>query len=77
MDDGGRSAGGSPDGLAPLEARHAGSDESAGDFTRPPRRQVALSLVCVGLAMFLAALSQTVVASIMTSMTFFHSVAER
>ena len=37
---------------------------SAGDFA-PPRRQVALSLVCVGLAMFLAALSQTVVATIM------------
>ena len=39
-----------------------------GDFAPPPRRQVALSLACVGLAMFLAALSQTVVASIMTSM---------
>ena len=38
-----------------------------GDFAPPPRRQVALSLVCVGLAMFLAALSQTVMASIMTS----------
>ena len=40
--------------------------EPEGDFAPPPRRQVALSLVCVGLAMFLAALSQTVVASIMT-----------
>ena len=38
---------------------------SAGDFAPLPRRQVALSLVCVGLAMFLAALSQTVVATIM------------
>ncbi len=37
----------------------------AGDFAPPPRRQVTLSLVCVGLAMFLAALSQTVVATIM------------
>ena len=37
----------------------------AGDFAPPPRRQVTLSLVCVGLAMFLAALNQTVVASIM------------
>ncbi|MDE2787141.1 MAG: MFS transporter [Chloroflexota bacterium] len=41
--------------------------ETVGDFAPPPRRQVVLSLVCVGLAMFLAALSQTVVASIMTS----------
>ena len=37
----------------------------AGKFALPPRRQVTLSLVCVGLAMFLAALNQTVVASIM------------
>ena len=37
----------------------------AGDFAPPPRRQVTLSMVCVGLAMFLAALNQTVVASIM------------
>ncbi len=36
-----------------------------GEFAPPPRRQVTLSLVCVGLAMFLAALNQTVVASIM------------
>jgi len=40
----------------------------AEDFVPPPRRQVTLSLVCVGLAMFLAALSQTVVASIMPLM---------
>ena len=38
---------------------------SEGDSTPACRRQVALSLVCVGLAMFLAALSQTVVATIM------------
>lgn len=38
---------------------------SEADFAPPPRRQVVLSLVCVGLAMFLAALSQTVLASIM------------
>ncbi len=37
----------------------------AGDFAPPPRRQVTPSMVCVGLAMFLAALNQTVVASIM------------
>lgn len=54
------------DGLAAMDANEAGS-ESVADFAPPPRRQVALSLVCVGLAMFLAALSQTVVASIMTS----------
>ena len=61
-----------------LDAMDEGSDAGAGqtadagttpegDFAPPPRRQVTLSLVCVGLAMFLAALSQTVVASIMTS----------
>ena len=66
---------GSPDRQAASEASHApiaapvdGCDiTSVGDFAPPPRRQVTLSLVCVGLAMFLAALSQTVVASIMTS----------
>ena len=68
---GGR-AGGSRDRLAarddgPAAAGAQGGDAdaaSAGDFTPPPR-QVRLSLVCVSLAMFLAALSQTVVASIM------------
>ena len=49
-----------------IEAGQAAAAE-AGDFAPPPRRQVALSMACVGLAMFLAALSQTVVASIMTS----------
>ena len=66
---------GSPDRQATSEASHAPSaapvdgcdTTSVGDFSPPPRRQVTLSLVCVGLAMFLAALSQTVVASIMTS----------
>ena len=66
---------GSPDRQAASEASHAPSaapadgcdTTSVGDFAPPPRRQVTLSLVCVGLAMFLAALSQTVVASIMTS----------
>ena len=43
----------------------SGNRPSAPDFAPPPRRQVALSLTCVGLAMFLAALSQTVLASIM------------
>ena len=61
-------ADGSPDCLTGMDAGEDVGGESAGDFTPPPRRQVALSLVCVGLAMFLAALSQTVVASIMTSM---------
>ena len=41
------------------------TDTASGDDFAPPRRQVALPLLCVGLAMFLAALSQTVVASIM------------
>ena len=41
------------------------ADTASGDDFGPPRRQVALSLLCVGSAMFLAALSQTVVASIM------------
>ena len=51
---------------APGEAQGGDfSTASAGDFAPPPRRQVALSLVCVGLAMFLGALSQTVVATIM------------
>ena len=54
------SAGGSH---APLSKKDA--DTASGDDFAPPRRQVALSLLCVGLAMFLAALSQTVVASIM------------
>ncbi len=56
---GGSAAGGSQGGDA--------GTASAGDFALP-RRQVALSLVCVGLAMFLAALSQTVVATIMPLM---------
>ena len=54
------SAGGSLDPLAKEDA-----DTVSGDDFAPPRRQVTLSLLCVGLAMFLAALSQTVVASIM------------
>ena len=41
---------------------------ASGDDFAPPRRQVALSLLCVGSAMFLAALSQTVLASIMAPM---------
>lgn len=47
--------------------RPAGEDTDpvSGDDFALPRRQVSLSLLCVGLAMFLAALSQTVVASIM------------
>ena len=53
-------AGGSHDPLAKEDA-----DTGPGDDFAPPRKQVALSLLCVGLAMFLAALSQTVVASIM------------
>ena len=65
----------SGDRLAAMETGQAdggeqgGDDDivSSGDFAPPPRREVALSMVCVGLAMFLAALSQTVVASIMTS----------
>ena len=36
----------------------------ADDFAPVPRRQLRLSLACVGLAMFLAALAQTVVAVI-------------
>ena len=58
----------SRDGLAAMDGNQAGGGEPAGDFAPPPPRRVALSLACVGLAMFLAALSQTVVASIMTSM---------
>ena len=46
------------------QAENIGS-ASEEDFSPPPARQVRLSLVCVGLAMLLAALSQTVVASIM------------
>ena len=69
----GRRAGGSRDGPAATDdgpeacAGQTGDagTEPEGDFAPPPRRQVTLSLVCVGLAMFLAALSQTVVASIM------------
>ena len=53
-------AGGSHDPQAKEDA-----DTGPGDDFAPPRKQVALSLLCVGLAMFLAALSQTVVASIM------------
>ena len=34
-----------------------------GEFSRPPRRQVAISMTCVMLAMFLAALGQTTVAT--------------
>ena len=44
------------------------ADTASGNDFAPPRRQVALSLLCVGLAMFLAALSQTVLASIMAPM---------
>ena len=54
------SADGSPDRLAEEDAGTAPGDDFA-----PPDRYVALSLLCVGLAMFLAALSQTVLASIM------------
>ena len=49
-------------GVAPAGNADIGSAE---DFAPPPPRQVRLPLACVGLAMFLAALSQTVVASIM------------
>lgn len=64
-------AGGSRDRLAAIGGGPAAGEAqtgdtgtaSAGDF-KPPR-QIRLSLLCVGLAMFLAALSQTVVASIM------------
>lgn len=69
MNEGGGRAEGSPD---RPDAKAAGLEQSgdvntvsAGDFAPPPRRQVMLSLVCVGLSMFLAALNQTVVASIM------------
>ena len=55
----------SPDRPAATGAGQPAGAAPAGDFTPPPRRQVTLSLLCVGLAMFLAALSQTVVASIM------------
>ena len=51
---------GSHDPLAKEDA-----DTGQGDDFARPRRQVALSLLCVGSAMFLAALSQTVLASIM------------
>ena len=64
----GEPAGGSPDCLTGMDAGEDAGGVSPRDFAPPPRRQVALSLACVGLAMFLAALSQTVVASIMTSM---------
>ena len=47
----------------PLEQEN--TDAGPGDDFARPRRQVAMSLLCVGLAMFLAALSQTVLASIM------------
>ena len=43
------------------------ADTAPGDDFAPLRRQVALPMLCVGLAMFLAALGQTVVASIMAS----------
>ena len=56
-------AGGSHDPLAREDA-----ETGPGDDFAPPRRQVALSLLCVGSAMFLAALSQTVLASIMAPM---------
>ena len=56
-------AGGSHDPLAREDA-----ETGPGGDLGPPRRQVALSLLCVGLAMFLAALSQTVLASIMAPM---------
>ena len=64
--------------LAAMDDGPAASDPQGGDgvvstaswadFEPPPRRQVTLSLVCVGLAMLLAALSQTVLASIMPLM---------
>ena len=56
-------AGGSHDPLAREDA-----ETGPGDDFAPPRRQVVLSLLCVGSAMFLAALSQTVLASIMAPM---------
>ncbi|MCY4416271.1 MAG: MDR family MFS transporter [Chloroflexi bacterium] len=70
----GRRADGSRDGLAAMDdGPEAGAGQTGdagtepeGDFAPPQRRQVTLSLVCVGLAMFLASLGQTVVASIMT-----------
>ncbi len=73
MNDGGGRAGGSRDrsdakAEGPATGAQQGGDVdtgSAGEFAPPPRRQVTLSLMCVGLAMFLAALNQTVVASIM------------
>ena len=73
MNDGGGRADGSrdrSDGKAerPVTGAEQGGDVDtgpAGEFAPPPRRQVTLSMVCVGLAMFLAALNQTVVASIM------------
>ena len=75
MSDGSGRAGGSRNRLAEMDedpaagAAQGGDTDTAraGDFAPPPRRQVALSLLCVGLGMFLAALSQTVVASIMPS----------
>ncbi len=38
------------------------------DFVAPPARLVRLSMICVMLAMILAALSQTVVATILPTM---------
>ena len=37
--------------------------DDGGGFTQHPRRQVALSMTCLGLVMFLGALSQTIVAT--------------
>jgi len=67
MNDGGRRADTAPGAVQGenVDAAPAGEFVPAGEFAPPPRRQVTLSLVCVGLAMFLAALNQTVVASIM------------
>ena len=51
---------------APTEA--AGAPPADGEFVPPPKRLVTLSMVCVLLAMFLAAMSQTVVATILPLM---------
>ena len=50
----------------PTEA--AGALPADGEFVPPPKRLVTLSMVCVLLAMFLAAMSQTVVATILPLM---------
>lgn len=73
MNDSGGRADGSRDRLdaraaGPATGAEQGRDvdtASAAQSPPPTRRQVMLSLVCVGLSMFLAALNQTVVASIM------------